>query len=61
MTQACDLEHGKVRNVVLCPHDPLSLFRQTWEEEMKASGHNPTEKAWRKTCDDVAKELMFEK
>jgi hypothetical protein len=54
MTQACDLEHGKVRNVVLCPHDPLSLFRKTWEEGMKASGHNPTEKAWRKTCDDVA-------
>ena len=54
MTQACDLEHGKVRNVVLCPHDPLALFRKAWEEGMKASGHNPTEKAWRNTCDDIA-------
>lgn len=54
MTQACDLEHGKVRTVVLCPHDPLSLFRKTWEEGMRTSGHNPTEKAWRKTCDDIA-------
>jgi hypothetical protein len=54
MTQACDLEHGKVRNVVLCPHDPLTLFRKTWEEGMLASGHHPTEKAWRRTCDDLA-------
>lgn len=54
MTQACDLEYGKVRNVVLCPHDPLSDFRRIWEEGMKLSGHNPTEKAWRKTCDDIA-------
>ena len=54
MTQACDLEHGKVSNVVLSPHDPLSDFRKTWEEGMKLSGHNPTEKAWRKTCDDIA-------
>lgn len=54
MTQACDLEYGKVRNVVLCPHDPLADFRKTWEEGMKLSGHNPTERAWRKTCDDIA-------
>jgi hypothetical protein len=25
MTQACDLEHGKVRNVVLRPHRPLGV------------------------------------
>lgn len=27
MTQACDLEHGKVSNVVLCPCPPLSVYK----------------------------------
>jgi len=54
MTQACDLEHGKVRNVVLCPHDPLPKFRKSWENVMAALGHHATEKAWRRTCDDLA-------
>jgi hypothetical protein len=54
MTQACDLEHDKVENVVLCPHDPLSVFRQTWVRLMQARGQALSEKAWRRTCDDLA-------
>lgn len=27
MTQACDLEHGKVTDVVLCPHYALTYYR----------------------------------
>ena len=30
MTQACDLEHNKVSNAVLCPAVPLSAFRRAW-------------------------------
>ncbi len=32
MTQACDLENRKVRDVVLCPCVPLAEYRQGWEE-----------------------------
>ncbi len=31
MTQACDLEQGKVSDVVLCPCRPLSRYRPVWE------------------------------
>jgi hypothetical protein len=48
MTQACDLEHDKVRNVVLCPHVALSTFRSLWERALQQGGQNPTAKAWRK-------------
>ncbi len=54
MTQACDLEHGKVESVVLCPHFSLSDFRKAWEDEVRAKQQNPTPKAWRRLCDDIA-------
>ena len=54
MTQACDLEHRKVENVVLCPHGSLSTFRRIWQEWMNARGQNPSEKAWKRTCEDIA-------
>ena len=54
MTQACDLEHRKVENVVVCPHVPLSMFRRIWQEWMTARGQNPSEKAWKRTCEDIA-------
>ncbi len=54
MTQACDLEYGKVRNVVLCPHVTLTTFHDLWERAMRQLGQNPTAKAWKNTCDDIA-------
>jgi hypothetical protein len=54
MTQACDLEHDKVRNVVLCPHLPLSQFHAVWEKALQQGGQNPTARAWRNTCCDIA-------
>src|SRR5579872_1650354 len=53
MTQACDLEQNKVSSVVLCPHVSLTGFRSAWEAEMRARGQNPTQKAWRNTCEDI--------
>jgi len=53
MTQACDLEHGKVENVILCPYDLISVYRASWEADQRAKGQNPTAKAWRKLCDDI--------
>jgi hypothetical protein len=54
LTQACDLEFGKVRNVVLCPHLPLQDYRRFWDARLRELGQNPSEKAWRRMCDDVA-------
>jgi hypothetical protein len=54
MTQACDLEHNKVDNVVLCPHLPLSTFRRLWQAWMAEKKQTPSEKAWKRTCDDIA-------
>ena len=53
MTQACDLEHNKVDNVVLCPHLPLTEYRQVWEAWMRSNGQTPTQKAWRSLCEDI--------
>jgi hypothetical protein len=54
MTQACDLEHHKVGNVVLCPHLSLSDYRQAWQEWLRSRNQNPSEKAWKRTCEDIA-------
>jgi hypothetical protein len=54
MTQACDLEHYKVRNVVLCRVLPLSAYRTVWEARLLDRKQNPTDKAWRRTLEDIA-------
>jgi hypothetical protein len=53
MTQACDLEQGKVRNVVACPHLSLSGYRTTWEAFLRQRNQSPTAKAWRTHCNDI--------
>jgi hypothetical protein len=53
MTQACDLEHAKVRNVVLCPLYALGTYKAAWESVQRSKGQNPTEKAWKRFCDDI--------
>ena len=53
MTQACDLEQEKVRNVVTCPHLSLSDYKATWEAFLRQRNQNPTAKAWRTHCDDI--------
>lgn len=53
MTQACDLEYEKVSNVILCPHLGLGEYRLAWEAEMRRRNQHPTDKAWRKHCEDI--------
>jgi hypothetical protein len=43
MFQACDLEHDKVQNVVLCPHVSLETFREAWQEWMTTRHQTPSE------------------
>jgi len=53
MTQACDLENYKVSNVILCPHISLTDYRSYWESDMRGGGHNPTERSWKKHCNNI--------
>jgi len=59
MTQACDLEHEKVSNVVVCPHYSLVDYRTLWIQAMAAKGQNPTDKAWKSHCDDIRDGLIW--
>jgi hypothetical protein len=54
MTQACDLEQRKVRDVVACACYPLTQYRVDWERELRGRSQNPTPKAWASFLDDVA-------
>jgi hypothetical protein len=59
MTQACDLEHDKVRSVVLCPHSSITSYRVVWDRSVRKRNQNPTEKAWRKLLDDITGGLVW--
>ena len=53
MTQACDLEHEKVENVILCPHTSLADYYEVWKTNMEGNGQNPTQRAWNSHCNDI--------
>ena len=53
MTQACDLEHDKVQNAVLCPHLSLTEYSEVWKAMMASRNQNPSKKAWRSHCEDI--------
>jgi hypothetical protein len=59
ITQGCDLENKKVNNVILCPHFALSQYQQDWEQAMNNMNQNPTDKAWKRFCDDVKNGYMW--
>jgi hypothetical protein len=53
MTQVCDLEHSKVRNIVLRPLYTLTNYKAAWESVQRNNSQNPTAKAWKRYCDDI--------
>jgi len=59
MTQACDLEHEKVENMILCQHVSLDDHRAVWEVNSRRVGQNPTETAWRRHCNDICEGYMW--
>jgi hypothetical protein len=59
MTQACDMEHAKVRNVVLCPLYTLGAYKVAWGSAQRGKGQNPTEKAWKRYCDDICDGVIW--
>lgn len=59
LTQACDLEHKKVANVILCPHLTLDHYKEAWTESMRQGNQNPTAKAWKGHCDDIREGFVW--
>ena len=59
MTQACDLEQEKVRNVVACPHLSLGDHKAAWGAFLRQRNQNPTSKAWRAHCNDIKDGYMW--
>ncbi|SPF52016.1 conserved hypothetical protein [Candidatus Sulfopaludibacter sp. SbA4] len=53
MTQACDLMHRKVTNVIVCPHVSLTEYHALWVQEMQERNQRPTAKAWDGHCRDI--------
>lgn len=53
MTQACDLENNKVKNVILCPHISLEEYKKGWQETMQKNSQSTNSKAWSKFCDGI--------
>jgi hypothetical protein len=49
MTQACDLEHGKVSDVVVCPHYALFYFREhIWRPDQERKQQKTNSETWQK-------------
>ncbi len=46
MTQACDLEHRNVRNVILCPIYNLDEYKRYWEEKRRQAGKSASAASW---------------
>jgi hypothetical protein len=59
MTQACDLKHDKVRDVILCPHIGLPEHHEYWKKWRQKLGQNPTEKAWSSHCEALCDGYMW--
>jgi len=53
MSQSCDLEHKKLRNVVLCPHWSIDTYKSAWELDRRNKNQNPTSKAWNNFLGDL--------
>jgi hypothetical protein len=53
MSQACDLEHGKIRDVILCPTYTITGYRPLWNAAVEASRQNPTEKRWSRFLNEI--------
>jgi hypothetical protein len=55
MTQACDLEQHKVRNVILCPVYGAEEYHSGWKVEQDRNRQKSNSDAWRKFLNDIKK------
>lgn len=59
ITQACDLQHDHVSEVVVCEHISVCDFYGLWKEKSIASGQSPTEKAWQRHLDNIRRGFIW--
>jgi hypothetical protein len=59
MTQACDLEHQKVSNVILCPQIPINEYYEYWKSDMETRGNNPSRRAWYRHCNEICDGFLW--
>ncbi len=60
MTQACDLEHRKVTDVVVCPHFALSTFRESiWKPNQEKRKQKTNSEVWQKHFKAMADGLLW--
>jgi hypothetical protein len=61
MTQACDLEQGKIRDVILCQAYGLDDYRTGWEEgwRQKNNGSPPNKDATHNNCFKYARPSIY--
>jgi hypothetical protein len=54
MSQACDLEQGHLRDVILCPTYTISEYRPLWQSAMEARHQTATARSWSRFLDDIS-------
>ena len=59
MSQACDLEHNKIRNVTLCPHISLSEYKEDWKIYQEARNQKTNSDTWKKQCEFLKKGYVW--
>jgi hypothetical protein len=53
MTQACDLEHDHVREVILCPVYDIDTFRALFEEDQRKKGQTASPRNWKRQLNNI--------
>jgi hypothetical protein len=54
MTQACDIEHAHVRNVILCPvYALVEEYKVSWEQRQRDREQPTNAKTWKKHTTEI--------
>lgn len=59
MTQACDLENNKIKNVTLCPHISLSEYKEDWKVYREIRNQKTNTDAWKSQCETLKKGYVW--
>ena len=58
MTQACDLDQNKVKNVILCPHISIEDFKKQWINKAQSSGETDVPNKWKSYSKQICKKWL---
>ena len=60
MTQACDIEHEKFPDMILCPYVTISTYKSLWKQYKQQEGESPTDKAWKRIWEELRKGFTWQ-